>query len=75
MVLYIITVEADMEADINMRMTEEDMVVQTVATPLAIAALAITKTTIQADLATTETATTGLIIIQLINTQGMTTPI
>ena len=75
MVLYIITVEADMEADINMRMTEEDMVVQTVATPLAIAALAITKTTIQADLATTETATTGLIIIQLITTQGMTTPI
>ena len=75
MVLYIITVEADMEADINMRMAEEDMVVQTVATPLAIAALAITKTTIQADLATTETATTGLIIIQLITTQGMTTPI
>jgi hypothetical protein len=75
MVLYIITVEADMEADINMRMTEEDMVVQTVATPLAIAALAITKTTIQADLATTETATTGLIIIQLITTQDLTTPI
>ena len=75
MVLYIITVEADMEADINMRMAEEDMVVQTVATPLAIAALAITKTTIQADLATTETATTGLIIIQLITTQDLTTPI
>jgi hypothetical protein len=75
MVLYIITVEADMEADINMRMTEEDMVIQTVATPLAIAALAITKTTIQADLATTETATTDLIITQLITTQDLTTPI